>query len=89
MIYEHRNVIFPYLLEIAEEGPSIRKRKMNCVLFLVDFDCFVFISDRIKEDLCSSSIFFKLLTLCDQYADKDVEFTRECCYLVVVLVTTG
>ena len=41
-----------------------------------------------KEELCSSAFFYKLLELCERYADKDDEFVRESCYLLVVLITT-
>ncbi|CAF1116409.1 unnamed protein product, partial [Didymodactylos carnosus] len=44
--------------------------------------------DSMKAELCSSSLYFKLITLCEQYAGKDEEFLRETCYILILLITT-
>ncbi|CAF3582141.1 unnamed protein product [Rotaria sp. Silwood2] len=44
--------------------------------------------DGVKEELCSSLFYYKLINLCEQYAGQDEEFLRETCYLLVVLITT-
>ncbi|CAF0913504.1 unnamed protein product [Rotaria sp. Silwood1] len=44
--------------------------------------------DGVKEELCSSLFYYKLINLCEQYAGQDEEFLREACYLLVVLITT-
>ncbi|CAF0975227.1 unnamed protein product [Adineta steineri] len=43
--------------------------------------------DGVKEELCSSLFYYKLINLCEQYAGKDEEFLRETCYILVVLIT--
>jgi hypothetical protein len=45
--------------------------------------------DAVKEELCSSLFYYKLINLCEQYAGEDEEFLRETCYILVVLITTG
>ena len=42
-----------------------------------------------KEELCSSLFYYKLINLCEQYAEIDEEFLRETCYLLVILITGG
>ncbi|CAF0788502.1 unnamed protein product [Rotaria sordida] len=44
--------------------------------------------DSVKEELCSSLFYYKLINLCEQYVGQDEEFLRETCYLLVVLITT-
>jgi len=44
--------------------------------------------DRIKDQLCSSAFYLKLFHLCEEFVDKDDEFVRETCYILVVLITT-
>ena len=46
-------------------------------------------SDCVKDELCSSLFYYKLIHLCEEYMDKDEEFLRETCYILVVLITTG
>ncbi|CAF3308573.1 unnamed protein product [Rotaria socialis] len=43
--------------------------------------------DDVKEELCSSLFYYKLINLCEKHAGKDEEFLREACYLLVVLIT--
>lgn len=41
-----------------------------------------------KEEICSSLFYYKLINLCEKYAGQDEEFIRETCYILVVLITT-
>jgi hypothetical protein len=81
-IYDNRTVILPYLLEACEEGLFNISIKLNLL-----FSIFIY-SDTIKEEICSSLFYYKLIHLCEQYAGKDEEFVREICYILVVLITT-
>ena len=45
-------------------------------------------TDSVKEEVCSSLFYFKLINLCEKYAGEDEEFIREACYILVVLITT-
>jgi hypothetical protein len=49
---------------------------------------FLFLSDSIKEELCSSLFYYKLINLCEKHAEDNEEFVRETCYILVVLITT-
>lgn len=46
------------------------------------------LADLIKEEICLSLFFYKLINLCEKYVDQDEEFIRETCYILVVLITT-
>lgn len=82
-IYENRTVILPYLLEACEEG---LKRKTNDLkIFSGDFFSYL---DSIKDEICSSLFYYKLIHLAEHYANIDEEFLREICYILVVLITT-
>ena len=41
-----------------------------------------------KEEICSSLFYYKLINLCEKYVGQDEEFIRETCYILVVLITT-
>ncbi|CAF0834991.1 unnamed protein product [Adineta ricciae] len=43
--------------------------------------------DGVKEEVCSSLFYYKLISLCEKYDGKDEEFLRETCYILVVLIT--
>lgn len=43
--------------------------------------------DSVKEEICSSLFYYKLINLCEKYAGEDEEFIREACYILVVLIT--
>lgn len=44
--------------------------------------------DSIKDEICSSLFYYKLIHLAEHYANIDEEFLREICYILVVLITT-
>ena len=61
---------------------------MNTNLYLIFNIKKKFVSDSIKEEICSSLFYYKLLNLSEKYSEEDPEFVREICYILVVLITT-
>jgi len=64
--------------------------KKVCLIFQIKLNLFFFstiYSDGVKEELCSSLFYYKLIHLCEKYADEDEEFVREICYILIVLIT--